>query len=250
MRILFGMATAMLLAAPAAAAIVTVTYENPGVQTAASTSFDVLGVETFEAAPLGSNQTYNTTFGGSEISGVYTNLRVDDANQYGSAGGVGNHAVAARGVEGYELTLSTARPEGVNYFGYWLSALDAGNVLEFYKDGSLIHSFTPAAVIASIGGCNPQPQPYCGNPNDPDPRRVLSEQFAFVNLYFEDTTFDKIRFYESRGAGGNYESDNHTVGYFIEKGGNTVPEPATWAMFIAGFGLVGAAVRRRSATTA
>jgi phospholipase/lecithinase/hemolysin len=30
-------------------------------------------------------------------------------------------------------------------------------------------------------------------------------------------------------------------------GVNTIPEPATWALFIAGFGLVGAAVRRRSA---
>lgn len=249
MRILFGLASAVLLSAPAVASV-TVTYENPGVQTAQSTTFDFLGVETFESAPLGAGQTYNSSFGGSEISGVYTNLRVDDANQYGSAGGSGNHAVAARGVAGYELALSTARTEGVNYFGYWLSALDAGNMLEFYKEGALVHTFTPGAVITSIGSCNPQPQPYCGNPNDPDPRRVLSEQFAFVNIFFNDGTFDMIKFYEAAGAGGNYESDNHTVGYFIKQGGNTVPEPATWALFIAGFGLVGAAVRRRAAITA
>jgi hypothetical protein len=245
MRIMFGLASAILIAAPAAAVTVTVSYENAGVQTAASTSFDFLGVETFEAAMTGSGQTYNTSFGGSEISGQYTNLRVDGANQYGSAGGAGNHAVAPAGGAGYELTLSTARTEGVNYFGYWLSALDAGNVLEFYKAGNLLYTFNPTNVITSIGGCNPQPQPYCGNPNDASPRRVLHEQFAFVNIYFEDDTFDKIKFYESAGAGGNYESDNHTVGYFIEKGGNTVPEPATWAMLITGFGMTGLAARRR-----
>ena len=36
----------------------------------------------------------------------------------------------------------------------------------------------------------------------------------------------------------------------VSTGLGAVPEPATWAMFIAGFGLVGAAVRRRSAVAA
>ena len=247
MRVISAMTMACLLAMPASAAFaVTVTYENPGVQNAASTLFDFLGVETFENAPTGSGLTYDTTFGGSQIAGVYTNLRVDNQNQFGSAGGVGHHAVAAANDAGYELVLSTSRPEGVNYFGYWLSALDSGNVLEFYKADSLIYTFNPAKVIAAIGGCTPQPQPYCGNPNDPAPRRNPTEQYAFVNIYFDGETFDKIRFYELPGVNGNYESDNHTVGYFLEKGGNAVPEPATWAMMIMGFGLVGIAARRSS----
>jgi hypothetical protein len=33
-------------------------------------------------------------------------------------------------------------------------------------------------------------------------------------------------------------------------GGPKLPEPATWAMLIAGFGLVGTAVRRRRAVSA
>ena len=36
---------------------------------------------------------------------------------------------------------------------------------------------------------------------------------------------------------------------FSNAGPGGVPEPATWAMFIMGFGLVGAAVRRRTAAT-
>ena len=248
MKRLVGAALAILVAGPAFAGV-TVTFENPGVQNTTA-AFDFVGVETFENAPHGEGLTYNSSFGGSEISGVYTNLRVDGANQFGSAGGVGNHAVAARGAEGFELTLTTLRPEGINYFGYWLSALDSGNVLEFYNGDTKIYSFTPTSVINAIGSCNPQPQPYCGNPNDADPRRVLNEQFAFINLYFsDDLTFDRIKFYEMPGATGNYESDNHTVGYFLSQGGNAVPEPASWAMLIAGFGLVGMAARRRNSVS-
>jgi hypothetical protein len=39
--------------------------------------------------------------------------------------------------------------------------------------------------------------------------------------------------------------DNITFGADVP-GGGVIPEPATWAMMIAGFGLVGAAMRRRS----
>lgn len=46
------------------------------------------------------------------------------------------------------------------------------------------------------------------------------------------------------GAGDYIFIDN------ISFGGGTVPEPASWAMMIAGFGLVGAAMRRRSIATA
>jgi hypothetical protein len=35
------------------------------------------------------------------------------------------------------------------------------------------------------------------------------------------------------------------LAFFGTQGGDVVPEPATWAMLIAGFGLVGAAMRRR-----
>jgi len=207
-------------------------------------TLDFVGVETFEGRSTGAGQTFGTTFGGSAISGTYTNVRIDPANVYGSAGGTGNHAVTFTST-GYELSLTTARPEGINYFGYWLSALDRGNKLDFFKGADLVYSFTPTSVINAIGICPDAGNAYCGNPNF-NPSPVLHEQFAFVNVFFEDgLTFDRIHFFESPQVGG-YESDNHTVGYFIGSGGNAVPEPATWAMLITGFGLVGAAARRRN----
>jgi hypothetical protein len=54
------------------------------------------------------------------------------------------------------------------------------------------------------------------------------------------------------GSGIWNDLDNSNVpsyisGYYVEysQGGNGVPEPAAWAMMLAGFGLVGAALRRR-----
>jgi hypothetical protein len=235
-----------LLAVPATAAV-TVTFENATVQNSTA-GFDFVGVETFEGTSTGSGKTLITSFGGSEISGTYTNLRVDNANQYGSAGGVGKHAVAQGGSAGYELTLTTARPEGITYFGYWLSALDAGNVLEFYSGATKIYTFTPENVIDRIGSCPKPPapaNPYCGNPTTAFLGQNAGEPYAFVNLFFTGgQTFDRVKFFESPNKG-NYESDNHTVGYFTDITGNGVPEPASWTMLIAGFGFTGAALRRR-----
>jgi hypothetical protein len=43
----------------------------------------------------------------------------------------------------------------------------------------------------------------------------------------------------------------YSLAYQIESGtGGVIPEPATWAMMIIGFGLVGASVRRRAAPAA
>jgi hypothetical protein len=54
-------------------------------------------------------------------------------------------------------------------------------------------------------------------------------------------------------VGSVYFLNNEPSGYekllFVDTGG-AVPEPASWAMLIAGFGLVGAAARRRRATVA
>lgn len=47
------------------------------------------------------------------------------------------------------------------------------------------------------------------------------------------------------GGQGNQPALSHIIFY---GGGGVVPEPATWAMLITGFGLVGGALRRRRAT--
>lgn len=138
-----------------------------------------------------------------------------------------------------DVTFTTTLDSGLNYFGYWLSALDGQNRLAFYKGNTLIETITPASIRADLRNC--PTSAWCGNPTAPYRGQVRHEMFAFVNVFMPaGTTFDRIRFFQA--GGGGYESDNHTVG-FVDM--PTVPEPATWALLIAGFGLVGLAARRR-----
>ncbi|MCG2840323.1 PEPxxWA-CTERM sorting domain-containing protein, partial [Sandaracinobacter sp. RS1-74] len=240
MKLWIGAVAAMALVAPAQAAVL-FNYEQPGRKNTTAT-FDYSGVETFNARSVGSNQSFTTTFGTENdplvITGVYTGVNVAAGNQYG--GDNGSNFATISSTTGYTLSLSTSDGSPLTYFGYWLTALDGNNQLEFLKNGEVIATIKPADVIGNTGGC---PGAYCGMPDGPFAGQNAGEPYAFINIYFTDgDSFDGVRFYQASGSAG-YESDNHTVGYYTAFGG--VPEPTTWAMLIAGFGLVGAAARRR-----
>lgn len=231
-----------------------VTIEGHGVQNASGSYFDNdinnYGIETFDGLPTGfHNDPYISTFGGAgPISGTYTNLNVHQADQYGGAGGNTNYGVAGLGVNGsYSIDFNIENGEKLTYFGYWLSALDANNVLEFYNNGELLGTFTPTNVITLVGNNGP----YYSNPNAPFDGQNSAEPYVFVNFFNESTGFDRIVFKQGNGSTAGYESDNHTVGWWKSQGGTPVPgvpEPTTWAMLILGFGMIGYASRRRTAT--
>jgi hypothetical protein len=115
-------------------------------------------------------------------------------------------------------------PDGVNYFGYWLSAVDAGNQVVFKKSGVQVGALTPADVLAQVSG---QPA-YFGNPNPGFLGQNSGQPYAFINFYDTSGTFDEVDF--TQNMIGGYESDNHTVGFFTKIGGvpSPVPEPSTW----------------------
>jgi hypothetical protein len=229
--------------------------ETPGMQGTTAT-FSVGGVETFETHGTGSNIDFTTDFGtAGAIAGTYSHLQITGADQYGGAGGTGLYPVAFNDTP-YSLSLTSTIPGGVNYFGYWLSALDAGNLVSFYSNDTLLFVFDPSDVLAAISN-NPDPAAYYGNPNAPFAGKNSGEPYVFLNFFNDHGTFDRIDFSEAPSFGGGYESDNHTVGHFLTKGTGTVvvqigsvPEPASWALMIAGFGLVGASLRRRRAAVA
>lgn len=116
--------------------IVSYEAEAAGVENTTAT-FSVGGVETFNELPVGTYpQSIATTFGtsgaGSTIDGTYTagsaaGIQINQADQYGGAGGTGNYIVAFPNTP-YTLSLTSDVQGGVNYFGYWLSALDPGNL--------------------------------------------------------------------------------------------------------------------------
>lgn len=248
-------AIAALLAALAApSAAVTVTFEKPGVLTSRA-AFDVLGVETFDSRALGPGRSFTSSFGNNgQISGTYTGVRINAADVYGGADGTGRYAVTFDRA-GYTLTLNNSDPRGTNYFGYWLSALDPNNMVEFYRNGTKLFTFSPADVLSYIG----DKYAYRGNPGSPWENGNMRETYSFVNFFFDPgETFDTVHFWQA--GGGGYESDNHTVGFYnkasgmdVETGlriGTAVPEPTTWALMITGFLMVGWAARLQRRTPA
>lgn len=251
-RLAIAAAVTVAAAGAQAAPSVLVTYEAAGVVNTTAT-FDYVGVETFDARPIGNNQTFTTDFGTGAmptvINGKYEGVDIYAAGVFGGAGNT-NYAVTftQAGYTVLDLTETTngTTTNGINYFGYWLSALDRGNHLELISNNSVFFTFDPATVIAAVGACPNVANPYCGNPvAGPNQGGNANEPYVFVNFYVTGGTIDRIRFYEDP-LGGGYESDNHTVGFYKDIGGTPVPEPATLGLFGLGLlGLAGAARRRR-----
>lgn len=207
---------ASVVAGTAQADVIRVRYESELAGTQYSTAtFSQMGVETFETAQRGVHA-LDTDFGGSGwVRGYYDRVDVRKADQYGGSGGTGNYAVAFRNT-GYELRLQTEDGLGVDYFGYWLSALDANNIVTFYRGDELLLTFKPEDMLAMVRG-NPA---YFGNPNPGLLGRNSGEPYAFVNFFNVDGWFDRIVF--SQSGGGGYESDNHTVGRWLTEGSGTI----------------------------
>lgn len=233
---------------PAKADAFRVTYEAPGIQSAntsalcatAGAGTCTVGVESFDTRT--NNAAFTTNFGtGQVITGAYSATQINAADQYGGAGGTGKYA-AAFGTTPYNVALSTTLKTGLNYFGFWLSALDPGNQVGFYKSNVLLYSFTPTKLITALGACT-NGNRYCGNPTA-NFIGQNNEQYAFVNFFDTNGTFDSIQFTENPAQGG-YESDNHTVGFVTTQTGTgvDVPEPASLAVL--GIGLAGLGMLRR-----
>ena len=200
-----------MLTGTAAADSFRVTYENPGVESANSASVCAGASSCLVAEENFSNSFAGTTdFGTSGVIhatyvGSYSLLAPD---QYGSAHGQGEYIVTFSNA-GYTIDLShSAAVPGINYFGFWLSALDSGNELELLRNGDVLFTYSAADLRAAIAG-NPA---YFSNPDGTFRGDNPVEPYAFVNFADLDGYFDEVKIWELPYIGG-YESDNHTVGY-------------------------------------
>lgn len=223
------------LIATAAPATVVAGFEAPGVQ---ETTKALTGkqVATFDAMSGWAGA--GNIFSG-PISGTITNggFNIYGANVYGGAGGTGNFATVYNSTT---IKLSQA----VNYAGLWASAIDGdfsnslGNTVSLYSGDTLLGSFALMPLLSGVSNA------YYGNPNGNFSGMDAGEPYAFFN--FDSTTaFDRIDI--TQNGGGGFELDNVTIG----NSAGAVPEPASWALMIIGFGVTGALLRssRRSKST-
>ena len=218
-----------LLAAHVAQAGIITTIEAPGVQT--SSALDTT-TETFNSVSTGykNSQTFSLAGG---LTATYSGTQfVNQADEYGGAGGVGNY-LSLQATNSVTLTLSASQA----YFGLWVSALDPYNQLQFYNGSQLLASYSGADPRVAL-----LPASYLGNPNLAFLGQDPAENFVFVNFYAQSSAdmFNKIVFSNLPGPT-SFESDNHTFSATLQA--PAVPEPSSLALCgIAG--VIGLAVAR------
>lgn len=224
------MAAAALLSAGAANATGFYrTYEAPGVLNT-TVNFDFFGVETLDNRPTG-YQSFQTDFGGNGmVGGTIMNVMVNNADIYGGANGT---QYAFTGAPPITIQLDTE----VNYFGFWLSALNTGNLVTFFLGNNQLASYDAATVFDGVQDLGL----YHCMPSGPFEGANCGEPYAFVNFFSIGGGFDRIEL-----SGPGVEADNFTVGRYAE-GEVDVPEPGTVGLLGLGIGLAALGRRRRRA---
>ena len=224
------MATAILPPGIAHADVFTTALEAPGIQRT-TMALDNSGVETFDTRAL-VTQTFTMDLGThGAIAATFANVDIVAADQYGGAGGTGRYA------SDYTGTFSVSFAPSVSYVGLWISALNATNALNFFKNGTLVGTFGAADLTTLIAGN----WAYKGNPNSQFLGNNYGEYYAFVNFRDTTGTFDTMTV-----SGSGYELDNLTLDLGVSTlavSSSNVPEPATAGLL--GIGLLGLGYWRR-----
>ncbi|WP_414902611.1 PEPxxWA-CTERM sorting domain-containing protein [Sphingomonas flavalba] len=207
-----------VLAAPAMAGVTVTTHTNgvnPGVDVGYAGLGQTLLYDFDGASPTAGN-----------LTGNYTIF---------AAPGTGESAAPA-GTPAGEHYLSVPNPEqngsadillGGGYFSasfYW-GSIDGYNTVEVLgANGNVIGTWTGSAL----------PTPTNANGNQ-------SDFTSNMRVNFTADGGDYITGFRLHSNGFAFETDTYAVGA-------AVPEPATWAMLLGGFGLIGGAMRRSRKT--
>jgi hypothetical protein len=197
MRSLILLLTLFLVLGCAAWGGITVTAENPGAQ---NTTVPGVATYTFDSLSTGLHSNVTANFG--SVTGTYNQVYILAANGAGGANSTAYPECAYASpisLPTYTLTLSSP----VNYIGFWWSAGDSSNRVDFYLGGALIGSFSTATAMSAL------PSTYYGNPNN---GAFTSQPFAYLNFSGTGgTTFDKVVFSVVSDPVAGFETDNHSI---------------------------------------
>jgi len=144
-------------------------------------------------------------------------------------------AAAAASYLGNQGYLATVTSQGEQDFLHGLSTTNAWIGAE-YSNGAWRWATGPEAGQSFFGTANPDINYSFWNSGEPNGNS--GEPAVTMN-------------WNSGTGQWNDWSPGNGASYFVEYGGfaNGVPEPAAWAMLVGGFGLLGAASRRRKSAT-
>ncbi len=187
---------AVTAALPAKAASLVTYMENPDL-----TNTTLANSSVFDFNSLNTGNNYNVVWEG---VGTFDQLHIKTADTYGGATDDTHPFGTKYSVQGVGTTVSVTTLDlftDSSYFGFWWSAGDAANKLEFYNDGELVQEFTTASLLGILG------DEYYGNPKNRDLNS--SEPYAFINFFGDSSTsWDQIVFTNVATSG--FESDNYS----------------------------------------
>lgn len=208
------------------------------------------------------NQPSGVTFNGSYTAGPGTTTGSggewvsQSQNQYGGVNGqhypelygnsTGQVTNKGTGTATFNLALSSTGIPGINYFGVWISALDASNNLVIYDGTTVVAQFNSQILLAQLGACPGSPtNAYCGNPTPQFLGQDSGELFVYVNVYDLNGYITNVAFTDSGSTG--FESSNDAVAYLnpVDIVGTVVPEPSSAGLLGVGlFALARSRIRR------
>lgn len=207
-----------------------------------------------------------TVFGagiGLSVTGDTGDLRTADTGAWNAAGWSGSYYRNATGgnpATKTELTFTGLAAHNVVSMSFIVGLLDSWDSRNGSPSPDNLDIFIDGVVVASLTAANAS-----GNVWDFGGGTAVAQCVqADGHQFYCDTLVDWSKTFahsgstltlgwQASGAGwqaGDDESwglDNIKIDYFTRGG---VPEPAAWAMMLAGFGMVGGAVRRRKNTGA
>ena len=251
-------AIAVALCLPSSAFAQTVVYKgydaNPGPgeslatnpnATAASNSFrsQLTGVSTegFEGFATGTSAPLNLSFTGTAgtLSAVLSGSGSVESATRASPTGTGQYATAGSKyfqIDGTDFTVTFGSPiAAFGFFGADLEAASGINITLNYQAGG-----SQAYNLATLFG-------YTTSDYRPGTEFLPSGSVHFLGFIDKANPFKSIVF-SGAGAGGDILAfDQMTIGESRQVTGS-VPEPATWAMMIGGFGAIGGSFRYRRRT--
>jgi len=233
---LLALAMTLLASDPAAAVtLINGGFEQPGIASSiflSPGSTYITGWTTVDATPGGDvdvQYSNNAAYGGLGVVASEGSHYLDLTGVSGRGKGVTSDAVAVATGEAYRVSFDV----GAFFVGRQGPYGDA--TIDLLVNGVLRGSFTNTLDLTSAGS-DWRRFSYDFTAASPTVQLTFLSSTAATSSYLgvglDNVTFDSL----GGGAG--------------PIGGSTVPEPATWAMMIAGFGLAGASLRRRRAVLA